>query len=251
MSVKENYKVTTEVFSGPLDLLLSLIESRKMHISEVSLSKITDDYISYLDKLEKFSIKSSTDFILTAAILMLIKSKSLLPDLDLTKEEEKSIGELEERLKEYRRIKDLSINIENLFGKKIIFFRQPTKEVEVVFSPEKNITKENLFFLIRGIIKQLPIKNLSSKVTVGRIISLEEVIDNLSTRIKTSLRMSFKEYSGMDSKKELSKERKINIVVSFLAMLELIKQGIIDAKQENRFGDINMDTQQVGVPNYK
>ena len=182
---------------------------------------------------------------------MLIKSKSLLPDLDLTKEEEKSIGELEERLKEYRRIKDLSINIENLFGKKIIFFRQPTKEVEVVFSPEKNITKENLFFLIRGIIKQLPIKNLSSKVTVGRIISLEEVIDNLSTRIKTSLRISFKEYSGMDSKKELSKERKINIVVSFLAMLELIKQGIIDAKQENRFGDINMDTQQVGVPNYK
>jgi len=70
-----------------------------MHISEVSLSQIADNYINYLEKLEKFSIATSADFILTASILMLIKSKSLLPELDLTQEETQSIEDLERRLK--------------------------------------------------------------------------------------------------------------------------------------------------------
>ncbi|MBU4536515.1 segregation/condensation protein A, partial [Patescibacteria group bacterium] len=147
MSGKENYNVVTKVFSGPLDLLLHLIESKKMHISDVSLSKIADDYINYLEKLEKFSIKSSADFILTASILMLIKSKSLLPELDLTLEEEQSIEELEDRLKEYQKIQKLSENVENLFGKKIIFSRQINRKKEVIFSPDENIKKENLLLL--------------------------------------------------------------------------------------------------------
>ncbi len=249
MPGKENYSVVTEAFEGPLDLLLHLIESRKMHISDVSLSKITDDYINYLDKLEKFSIKSSADFILTASVLMLIKSKSLLPELNLTLEEEQSIEELENRLKEYQRIKKLSINIENNFGKKIIFARQSDKRIKVIFSPDENIKKENLLSLIKEVLRQVPQKILSPKAIVDKIISLEEVINNLSERIQNSLKMSFKEYSGLNSS-NFSKEKKINIVVSFLAMLELVKQGVIKVKQENQFGDIDMNTQQLNTPNY-
>ncbi len=251
MSGKEIYKVTSEVFEGPLDLLLHLIESKKMHISDVSLSHITDDYISYIDKSKRFSIKSSVDFILTASILMLIKSKSLLPELDLTQEEEQSIEDLESRLKEYQKIKLLSLNIEKLFAKNIIYARKSNKKRKIIFSPDKNLKIGILFSLIKKIISQIPKKILSPKVVVDKVISLENVIEDLSNRIKVSLKMSFGNYSGLYINSNLSKERKINIVVSFLAMLELVKQGAINAKQETQFGDINMDTQELGVPNYK
>ncbi|MCK4918558.1 MAG: segregation/condensation protein A [Candidatus Pacebacteria bacterium] len=251
MLKKEDYSVVTESFQGPLDLLLHLIESKKMHISDISLSQITDDYMSYLDNIENFSIKSSADFILIASILMLIKSKSLLPDLSLSQEEEQGIEELEGRLKEYQKIKQLSINIEKSFGKKIIFARQLNRRREVVFSPDKNIKKENLLFLIKNVLQQIPKKNNFPKTVVDKVISLEEVIDNLSTRISSSLKIGFKEYSGLNSRNDFSKEEKVGVVLSFLAMLELVKQGIISVSQENQFGDINMNTQKLDTPSYR
>ncbi|MCK5285998.1 MAG: segregation/condensation protein A [Candidatus Pacebacteria bacterium] len=247
---KEGYKIETEIFQGPLDLLLNLIESKKMHISDVSLSQIADDYINYLESAEKVSIKSSADFILVASILMLIKSKSLLPDLDLTKEEEQGIEDLEDRLKEYKKIKRLSINISEAFGKKIIFSRQLKRKREIIFSPDVKIQKENLLFLIKNVVKQIPKKINIPKTVVDKAISLEEIIDNLSERIKSSLKMGFKEFSGLNSVDNFSKEKKVNIVLSFLAMLELVKQGAINVNQDNQFGDINMNTQKLDTPNY-
>ena len=247
---KEGYKIETEIFQGPLDLLLNLIESKKMHISDVSLSQIADDYINYLESAEKVSIKSSADFILVASILMLIKSKSLLPDLDLTKEEEQGIEDLEDRLKEYKKIKRLSINISEAFGKKIIFSRQLKRKREIIFSPDVKIQKENLLFLIKNVVKQIPKKINIPKTVVDKAISLEEIIDNLSERIKSSFKMGFKDFSGLNSVDNFSKEKKVNIVLSFLAMLELVKQGAINVNQDNQFGDINMNTQKLDTPNY-
>jgi len=247
---KDKFNVITDNFQGPLDLLLHLIESKKMHISEVSLSQIADNYINYLEKLEKFSIATSADFILTASILMLIKSKSLLPELDLTQEETQSIEDLENRLKEYQKFKHLGLNVEKLFGKKMIFTRQLTKKKKVFFSPDKNTNKENLLFLIKQVIQQIPKKCISPKAIVDKVISLEEVIDDLSERIKNSLKISFNEYSGLNSKQNLRKEEKINVVINFLALLELVKQGMVVVKQQNQFGDIDMETQEVGIPNY-
>ncbi|MFH1402505.1 MAG: segregation/condensation protein A [Patescibacteria group bacterium] len=248
---EKKYDVNVDVFQGPLDLLLHLIENRKLHICDISLSQITDDYMSYLVQLKSFSIESSADFILTASILMLIKSKFLLPSLDLTREEEQNIEELEIRLKEYQIIKKLSAHIQNGFGKKVIFFRRQNKKREIVFSPDKNMKISKLCSAIKNVLKQLPKKILSPHTVVEKIISLEEVINNLSDRIKVSLNMSFKNFLGM--KKEngvLSKEDKITVVVSFLAMLELVKQGAIIVKQKCQFGDIDMNTQQVETPNY-
>ncbi len=250
MSDKEKYNVVTEAFQGPLDLLLHLIEKRKMHISDVSLSQIADDYIAYLEKMEKFSLKSSADFILTASILMLIKSKSLLPELDLNQEERRSIEDLENRLKEYQKIKQLSLNVERLFAKKIIFFRQYSKKREIIFSPDKNFKVGESLFLIKNLIRRIPKKVLSPKAIVDKIIALEDVIDDLSNRINSVLKMSFNEYSGLNTLNNSSKEKKVNVVISFLAMLELVKQGAISVKQDSQFGDIDMDTQEVSIPNY-
>ncbi len=250
MTVEENYKVEAEVFQGPLDLLLHLIEKRKLHICDVSLLKITDDYIEYLERVGKFSIKNSVDFVLTASILMLIKSKSLLPTLELTLEEEQSIDDLEKRLKEYQEIKRLSVHIKERFGKKVSFFRQPEKNIEPIFSPDKNTRVPVLNSLINNVLNNLPKKVLVPKVVVEKVISLEKMIENLTDRVKESMSMSFRKFSGMQAG-SFTKKDKINVVVSFLAMLELVKQGSIAARQTCQFGDIEMENQNFDVPNYK
>lgn len=242
--MKDEYKIKTEIFEGPLDLLLHLIEKRKLFINDISLGQITEDYISYLKNPNNFSTRNSSDFILVAATLMLIKSKSLLPNLDLTLEEEKDIGDLEERLKMYKQIKDLSVFVGEMFGKNVIFEKSETKSSEVVFSPDPKATTQNMFALAVELITKLPKKEIVPKAVVRKVVSLEEMINNLTKRIKSTVKMGFREFSGM------GKVEKINVVVSFLAMLELVKQGIVDVSQSNSFGDINIENKEVGVPYY-
>ena len=107
----EQFTIKQESFEGPLDLLFSLIEKRKMHISDVALAKVADDYIKYVQSFEDMPVSESANFILVASTLTLIKSKSLLPILDLTEEEQSDIDDLENRLKEYRKYKSLSEQI--------------------------------------------------------------------------------------------------------------------------------------------
>ena len=99
------FQIKTEVFEGPLDLLLNLIEKRKLFINDIALSKVADDYIAYLQSQEKFPIAQSADFLVIASTLLLIKSKSLLPNLNLSEEEQHDVNDLERRLKIYQRIK--------------------------------------------------------------------------------------------------------------------------------------------------
>src|SRR6185436_9963090 len=119
--VIEGYKVKTHVFEGPLDLLLNLIESRKLFINEISLSKVTDDYVSYVRSFKELHIADITSFVLIAATLILIKSRSLIPNLELSDEEEAKIIDLEARLKMYQVIKEVGAEIKARFGKDIIY----------------------------------------------------------------------------------------------------------------------------------
>jgi len=239
-----SYSVKTEVFQGPLDLLLNLIEKRKLFISDISLAKVTDDYIEYVKSIQNFPIAESAHFILIASTLLLIKSKSLLPTLDLTLEEESSIEDLEKRLKLYKRIKDLSIHVKNTFGKEIMFEKMPSKNIEPVFSPEKTITSSGVLASIKEVLKNVPKVEKLANVVVKKVLSLEETIVRLTERVKSSLKMSFKNFSG------IGKEEKVNVIVSFLAMLELVKQGVIAVTQDKMFDDIDMQTQDLHVPNY-
>jgi len=231
-------------FEGPLDLLLTLIEKRKLFINDISLAKVTDDFIDHIKSFEQFPIGESANFILIASTLLLIKSRSLLPALSLTEEEQGSIEDLETRLKIYQRIKEASVHIKEMFGKDILFTPSQSRPAVTVFSPDKNMTAPNIFQAICDVIKNLPKKEILPKAIVRKVISLEETITHLTNRIKNSLRMSFKEYSNV------GKEEKVNIIVSFLAMLELVKQGVIHVTQEKTFDDIHMETQEVGVPRY-
>ncbi|MFQ5662142.1 MAG: segregation and condensation protein A [Candidatus Paceibacteria bacterium] len=239
------YTVKTSVFEGPLDLLLSLIEKRKLLINDISLASVADDYIDYINKQEDFPMAHTADFILIASTLVLIKSKSLLPALTLSTEEQESIDDLEKRLNLHKRFKELSLNISKNFGKKIMFSKSPAKNIKPVFSPDKDLSVSNISDAVMAVLKNLPKKALATpKAVVEKVISLEEMIENLTERINKNLKMSFKEFSGM------GKEEKVNVIVSFLAMLELVKQGIVSVTQDKHFSDITMETDNIGTPEY-
>jgi len=241
----DSYSIKTEVFEGPLELLLSLIEKRKLLINDISLAKVADDYISHTRSLSALPVGDTANFLLIASTLVLIKSKSLLPSLLLSEEEEGSIRDLEERLRIYKRIQDASGNIKKLFGENIIFPKSQSRQTEVVFSPDKNTTLSGISDAIKNVLSQLPKKEYIPETIVKKVMSLDEMIDKLTERIQTHLKTGFREFSGM------GRSDKVHVVVSFLAMLELVKQGIVDVAQERKFGDINIESRSVGTPKYQ
>src|SRR5680860_1759995 len=103
-----DFKLKMNNFEGPLDLLLSLIEKKKLHISDITLAQVTDDYISYIRNGQNISLENIANFILVASTLVLIKSYSLISTLSITEEEKENIEDLETRLKKYQRIKELA-----------------------------------------------------------------------------------------------------------------------------------------------
>jgi segregation and condensation protein A len=156
------FTVKQQSFEGPLDVLLNLIEKRKLFINDISLAKVADDYLEYVKSLGDFPIGDSANFVLIASTLVLIKSKSLLPNLELTSEEQGDIADLEHRLKVYKRIKELSVGVKNIFGKQISFEPEPRK-VEPVFSPDEKMKIPNMLSAIRDVLKNLPKKRIPAK----------------------------------------------------------------------------------------
>ncbi len=239
------FTVKTEHFEGPLELLLNLIEKRKLHISDFSLAQVTDDYITHINEPGKFTMAGAAHFILIASTLLLIKSKSLLPNLSLTEEERSDIDDLEKRLRLYQRFKELSLEIKKLFGKKPIILGEGRKQQEIFFSPDPKITQVSMLSSLRNVLQSIPTKSFVPQAIVKKVVSLEEVIKSLTDRIQKSFKMSFREFSGG------GKTEKVTVIVSFLAMLELVKQGIISVSQERSFDDIHMEHNDIGVPAYE
>lgn len=239
-----SFTVKTQSFEGPLDLLLDLIEKKKLFINDIALAKVTDDFIDHVKQFENLPMGESAHFILVASTLLLIKSRSLLPQLQLTDEEQGDIRDLETRLKIYQRIKAASNHIRERFGVDMIYPQSQSRIVQPVFAPDPNFNLERALLSLKDLINRLPKKEALPKLIIKKVMSLEDMITTLTQRVTSHLRMSFKEFT-----KE-HKEDKVNIIVSFLAMLELVKQGIVHVSQEKNFEDIQMETKDVGVPRY-
>jgi len=251
------FTIKIDAFEGPLDLLLSLIEKRKLFINDISLSKVADDYIEHVKGMGEFPIGMTAHFILIASTLLLIKSKSLLPSLNLTEEEQNSIEDLEERLVLHKRFKELAIEIEKIFGREIIFQRNPSKSLPVVFSPEPDITRASMLLSAQSVIHALPKKEVLPKTIVKKMISLEDMIERLTERVESSLKTSFGAFAQTQGKTShtgarhtVTREERVNIIVSFLAMLELVKQGVVNVSQEHMTDDIEIETKNIGTPQY-
>ncbi|MCB9805657.1 segregation/condensation protein A [Candidatus Nomurabacteria bacterium] len=244
MTDNQAFKIKTEVFEGPLDLLLHLIEKRKLLINDISLAQVTDEYINFTKVMQEENLGRTSDFVLVASTLLLIKSKSLLPTLELTHEEQSDISDLEKRLKLYKIFKDASVNIEQNFAKKIMFEKLEKANDTIVFSPTEQINNKSLLESVLSVLKSLPKKEKLKEAVVRKVISLEEMIGRLTDRIKNSIQMSFRDFSGY------GKAQKVDIIVSFLAMLELVRQDILNVKQEEKYDDIQMETKTISTPSY-
>jgi segregation and condensation protein A len=231
------YQIKQEKFEGPLDLLLELIQQRKLSINEISLAAVTDEFIGHLKELE---IHGETDneilaeFLVVASQLLLIKSRSLLPQFSVSAEEEASIEELENRLREYQRIKELAQEIGALArGGPKSFPRPAYAGREITFSPPKHFTARLLVDAFERLLEAIPKVEKLIEEKIKKVISLEEKIKHLQTLLAGKVERAFSELIA-------GAKEKVEIIVSFLAILELAKQKLITVKQQGLFSDITI-----------
>ncbi|MFA5069971.1 MAG: ScpA family protein [Patescibacteria group bacterium] len=226
------YKIKIEQFEGPLDLLLQLIEEQKLEITQVSLSTVTEQYIAILDQNTSIPPEELADFLVVAAKLLFIKSRALLPYL--SPDEEDLGSELEQQLKMYRLFYEASRVIHKMILKKrFCFYRETSRLIIPVFIPPENITVRDLGHFFRAILREIePIIEIPRQA-MHRTISIREKISQIKEFIFQSEGLNFK---------NLIKEAKsrTEIIVTFLALLELVKQRDIAVCQNSIFCDINI-----------
>lgn len=226
------FEVKQEKFEGPLNLLLDLIEKEKLSISEISLAKVTDDYIKHVKSLEKLDPEQLAEFLVVAAHLMLIKSRSLLPDLKLSEEEEQSIDDLEKRLTEYKKIRELAGLLKKTEAeRKTIFTREAYLGMNPVFYPPPKLKTTALAQAFAALLTSLPKIEKLAKDKLRRIVSLEEKIKHIRAFLENTIEKTFSDIVR-------GSKEKIEIIISFLAILELSKQKFIELRQQKPFEDI-------------
>ncbi len=231
---------TTEKFSGPLGLLLSLIESEEMDITEVNLAKIADEYVNYIRGAIDINPEEMADFLVVAAKLLFIKSKALLPYL-YTAEEEEEIDDLEKQLRMYKEFVEASKKIKELIEQKHFLFLPPLIKNRrhqfnlPVFSPPTKLTPDILRDVLIRIITLLEKKQeekLPEEILEPKI-NLEERIAWIKKMLLDKIRINF-------SKLLQSAQTKTEIVVNFLAILELAKQKELIFEQAELFSEIHL-----------
>jgi len=233
--------VKTPVYEGPLDILLELIEKRKLLINDISLAAVTDEYIARINALPHLPVGETAEFVALAATLLLIKSRSLLPTLTLSDDESRDIKELEYRLAVYQLLKESARALGAQVGEPYLAEGMPPP-LPPLFLPDPSVGTTSLREAAQALIEGFPTTLSLPKVAVKKIMSIEEMIESLAARVTSAMRTSFKEFAG--------KRERGEVIVGFLALLELVKQGIIRATQGEHFGDITLESDSVGTPTY-
>lgn len=242
-----SYKL--ESFEGPLDLLLHLIEKNKVNIYDIPIATITDQYLEYVKHMEEESMDVVSEFLVMAATLLDIKARMLLPkEVNEEGEEEDPRAELVARLLEYKTYKYMSMELKDMeLDAEKIFYKSPTipREVEKYEPPVDldklldGVTLAKLQQIFQSVMRRQKDKIDPVRSTFGTIrkepVSLEQKIASVMGYARKHRKFSFR---GM-----LSKQKdKTEVVVTFLALLELMKVGKIYLTQENLFDDMMIET---------
>mgnify|MGYP000923634982 CR=1 FL=1 len=239
-----NYAVKTDVFEGPLELLIELVEKRKLLINDISLAEVTDEYMKRVSLMQELSLPNTVQFVTLAATLLLIKSKSLLPTLELTEEEEGNIEDLTERLRQYQIYRDAAAPIQVCFGHTILHEAQYTPPREPLFVTDNYCELTQMGEALSRIVTNLPQEKVQKvRATVRPTISLEDMMSNLKKRIAQQMSTRFSDIRRAEPEHK-------NVIVGFLAILELFKQGDILVVQVGRFEDIHLESEKTNTPTY-
>lgn len=229
------YKIKLSQFEGPLDLLLFFIKRDELNIYDIPISKITKDFMDYLHMLEQLDLEIAGDFILMAATLMQIKVKMLLPkEIDEKGEEIDPRADLVKALLEYKRYKEMSeelsfmeSNMRNYSfrGNFQYDYKEKITNYETLL---KNVT---IYDLMKAFKKVLLDKTAEPVHQIQKWnVTIEEQMEFISNKLKEKSKISF--YELMNELKN-----KIRIIVTFIAMLEMVKSGQIGLQESNNFND--------------
>jgi segregation and condensation protein A len=227
--------VKLEKFEGPLSLLLKIIEAEKMDIAEISLAKIADQYVEFIRNTADIDPDSMADFLLVAAKLLYIKSKILLPYL--FQEEEENGDDLERQLRMYREFLEAMKKIEARLAEKQFMFAPTERKMlkmigaeEKFFAPPKKITKEEVVIIFKEFLVSKKIVKLEEEV-IHHKVNIDEKIQGIHAALLNRINLSFREFLA-------KAESKTEVIVSFLAVLELMKQKTISVEQGELFAEI-------------
>lgn len=237
------FTIRTDSFEGPFELIIELIDRRKLSVNELSLTQITDDYIAFVRGHEAFPMEDAAQFIGVAATLLLIKSKSLIPELELSSEEEEDVDDLKRRLMQYEKVREAMKELSRVFGKAVLV-SAGERAPEPMFAPARDLSIEKLSEALRGALQALEkAEEKMPEVRVRPLVTIEEMMDTLLKRVQSAMTLSFSDFSKGSAEK-------VEVIVSFLALLELVKQGAVDALQHDPFEDIRITNTSAGVPRY-
>jgi segregation and condensation protein A len=229
------YKVTTPVYEGPLDLLLQLIERAELDITKLALAQVTEQYLIHLSSLQERAAQDVSAFLVVAARLLQIKSEALLPRPPIREVGEEDPAEaLTRQLLAYKRYKEIAQTLharESAGLRTYLRLAPPPKVQGVVDLSEYSLN--DLYNAVKTAFAQADNRPELKTVVAAHRITIRDRIRHIVNRIKTNQRTSFRRLLG-------TRHSRMEVVVTFLAMLELVKRRYLNAKQEALFGDIDL-----------
>lgn len=233
----EGYRVHIKQFEGPLDLLLYLIEKAEVDIRDIFISDITTEFLKYMSELDELDMEQASSFLTVAATLLYMKSRSLIPKVKTEEPEaEEDAGELLIRqLREYKAFKQASADMRALYDEAVALRSRPPTEFpvpprEIIL---KDTTAEGLYHAFLSALNRLPEEEKAEPIR--KVVADRYTIRSCATNIRERLRVSNGEIMFLDI---MRGREKLCVIVTFMALLEMLRRGEVGIRQEERFGDI-------------
>lgn len=226
--------VKLKQFEGPLDLLLQLIEERQLNITEIALAEVTEQFLAYVKRLDDADPTQLADYLSIAAKLLVIKSRAILPSLEVEPEEEDAARDLESRLLLYKQFKEAAKYLRALdLKRQQSFTRQLTFEERISFFPDPAVDTPALHRAILQVLEGLKELDSLPKARIKEAVSIKERIEHLQGHLSQQVETKLSDLlRGAKSKSDA--------IVTFLALLELIKQKLFVVNQEALFTEITI-----------
>lgn len=227
--------VKIQQFEGPLDLLLSLIEEQKLSITEIALAQVTEQFLNHVKQLEQINPTAMADFLAIAAKLLVIKSKAILPSLEVeTDDEDETEEDLAAKLLLYKQFKEVARHLKKLdqMGRQS-FTRTLVFSQRINFWPDPNVSTAILLDNIRTVVQALKELDNLPKAKVKEAISIQEKIAHLQTQLSAQIETRLSDLLS-------TAKNKGEVIITFLALLELIKQRMFTVEQDELFADVTI-----------
>ena len=229
----EDYKIKIDAFEGPMDLLMHLIEKNKIDIYDIPIAELTRQYLDYLDKFREFNIEIASSFLVMAATLLQIKSRMMLPKAPKEEgaPEEDPRLELVQRILEYRKFKQVSQVLGDMAGVQERFVAREPMELPVHHLPPGNLSLRQLVEAFHTVLTVKEELSIPKALVEPEEYSIKDKMENIILLLGRSRgKMLFSEAFRSGTRSEL--------IVTFLALLELMKLRTVTVKQQRSFAEI-------------